>query len=248
LLGPVVFIGAVMIASNRIRLALLAGLCMLWIVGAWYYAATLPLTHKGLIAIGLGMVLGGLALITRMQAQGTDRKAYPLKGDVEQLRLAPALILFGSLATAGLASWTILGNERVLRDGRMVLLRLAPVDPRSLMQGDYMTLAFDLPERRAEPSARQPGGPQPVAIGTVGADQVLQVTEIALKRRALAPDQIAIALGVKGGTYVVGSDAWFFKEGDAARFTGARYGIFRVTPDGTALLAGLADEKRQPIR
>src|SRR5690606_19512775 len=36
----------------------------------------------------------------------------------------------------------VLGFERTLRDGQLVLLELAPVDPRSLMQGDYMALRF----------------------------------------------------------------------------------------------------------
>jgi uncharacterized membrane-anchored protein len=161
---------------------------------------------------------------------------------------ATGLIALGGVAIAGLAGWSILDKERILRDGRMVMLRIVPVDPRSLVQGDYMTLAFELPERRASVSARQPGGPQPVAVGTVGPDQVVKVTEIVLKRPALAQDQIAIALSVKNGAYVVGSDAWFFKEGEAKRFEGARYGIFRVTSDGTALLAGLANEQKQPIR
>ena len=35
------------------------------------------------------------------------------------------------------------------------------------------------------------------------------------------------------------SDAWFFKEGEAARWEKARYGEFRVLPDGRALLVGM---------
>jgi uncharacterized membrane-anchored protein len=249
LFGPVVFIAAVMLATDRRRLALLAGLVALWILGAWYYAVTLPLTHKGLILIGLGAALGGLALLTRGSASRAGSVGLPEAGTPAlSAAFAPALIALGGLAIAGLAGWSIWDKERILRDGRMVMLRIVPVDPRSLLQGDYMTLAFELPERRASPSARQPGGPQPVAVGTVGPDQVVRMTEIVTKRPALAPDQIAIALSIKNGAYVVGSDAWFFKEGEAKRFSGARYGIFRVTPDGTALLAGLADEQRQPIR
>jgi uncharacterized membrane-anchored protein/uncharacterized membrane protein len=246
LFGPVVFIGAVMLAADRRRLALLAGLTALWIIGAWYYAVTLPLTQKGLILMVLGAILGGLALVARRRvAEPTVASASISSGHPA---LGAALIAIGGLAIAGLAGWSIWDKERVLRDGRMVMLRIVPVDPRSLMQGDYMTLAFELPERRASATSRQPGGPQPVAVGTIGPDNVVKMTEIVLKRPALANDQIAIALSVKNGAYVVGSDAWFFREGEARRFAGARYGIFRVTLDGTALLAGLADEQRQPIR
>lgn len=34
----------------------------------------------------------------------------------------------------------IAGNEGVVREGATILLHLVPVDPRSLMQGDYMAL------------------------------------------------------------------------------------------------------------
>ncbi|MBO4530385.1 MAG: GDYXXLXY domain-containing protein [Paludibacteraceae bacterium] len=38
----------------------------------------------------------------------------------------------------------IVQNEKVLSKGEIVLLELRPVDPRSLMQGDYMSLQFRL--------------------------------------------------------------------------------------------------------
>ncbi|MFX7329222.1 GDYXXLXY domain-containing protein, partial [Acinetobacter baumannii] len=33
-------------------------------------------------------------------------------------------------------------KEMLLKEGQLVLLPLAPVDPRSLMQGDYMALRY----------------------------------------------------------------------------------------------------------
>ena len=41
-----------------------------------------------------------------------------------------------------LVNRAIWDKEQQLRDGRVVLLALAPVDPRSLMQGDYMRLRY----------------------------------------------------------------------------------------------------------
>ena len=43
------------------------------------------------------------------------------------------------LAVVNLAIWQ---NERLIKQGETLLLELAPVDPRSLMQGDYMALRF----------------------------------------------------------------------------------------------------------
>jgi uncharacterized membrane-anchored protein len=46
---------------------------------------------------------------------------------------------------------------------------------------------------------------------------------------------------------VLVSDAWFFQEGDGERWEAARYGEFRVMPDGRALLVGLADVQLKAI-
>ena len=43
------------------------------------------------------------------------------------------------------------------------------------------------------------------------------------------------------------TDAWYFREGDGQRWEQARYGEFRVEPDGRALLVGMADAQLRPI-
>src|SRR2546425_2216521 len=43
-----------------------------------------------------------------------------------------------------LLNFSIVGKERQLESGKVVFLELAPVDPRSLMQGDYMALRFKI--------------------------------------------------------------------------------------------------------
>ena len=54
-----------------------------------------------------------------------------------------SILLWGGLLLAlAVANHGIFQRERILADGRVLLLELAPVDPRSLMQGDYMALEF----------------------------------------------------------------------------------------------------------
>lgn len=65
-------------------------------------------------------------------------------------RLTRVLTLVGALLVLGGVDYSIYGKERVIRDGETVYLELAPVDPRSLMQGDYMALRFRLAGRIAE--------------------------------------------------------------------------------------------------
>ena len=54
--------------------------------------------------------------------------------------------LLSGLAMLAAANYAIYGKERLVTEGRVVLLELAPVDPRSLMQGDYMALRFKVTE------------------------------------------------------------------------------------------------------
>lgn len=43
-------------------------------------------------------------------------------------------------------NFSVVKKENLLKDGKLILLSLAPVDPRSLMQGDYMTLRYSISE------------------------------------------------------------------------------------------------------
>jgi uncharacterized membrane-anchored protein len=63
----------------------------------------------------------------------------------------------------------------------------------------------------------------------------------------LAADELRITLTPKNGQWILVSDAWYFREGDAPLWEKARYGEFRVLPDGTALLVGMADADLKPI-
>jgi uncharacterized membrane-anchored protein len=57
--------------------------------------------------------------------------------------------------------------------------------------------------------------------------------------RSLAPDEFRIQLVTKHRGWTIATDAWYFKEGESARWAGAKYGEFRIDGNGTALLVGL---------
>ena len=71
------------------------------------------------------------------------------------------IVLAALLLVLGGVNYAVWQRERLLAEGQVVLLELAPVDPRSLMQGDFMRLNFRLPAeatREFEPlrGARRP--------------------------------------------------------------------------------------------
>ena len=54
------------------------------------------------------------------------------------------LIIVNLILLLGYFNWSVFQKEQTLKDGQLVLLPLAPVDPRSLMQGDYMSLNYEV--------------------------------------------------------------------------------------------------------
>jgi uncharacterized membrane-anchored protein len=53
-----------------------------------------------------------------------------------------ALVL--ALVQIGFLSWIIAGRAAILRNGKEVLLKIEPVDPRDLLRGDYIILGYGI--------------------------------------------------------------------------------------------------------
>ncbi|MCK6423336.1 MAG: GDYXXLXY domain-containing protein, partial [Aquabacterium sp.] len=120
--------------------------------------------------------------------------------------------------------------------------------PRSLMQGDYMRLAFKLPAQARSASREAPGVPRLQVAGPVDDRGVARLERLVQPGQALAPGELRVELTPRAGRWTVATDAWFFSEGEGQRWSRARYGEFRVDADGRALLVGLADADLRLIR
>ena len=144
-------------------------------------------------------------------------------------------------ALAGRAVWQF---ERTLREGDVVLLQLAPVDPRSLMQGDYMALRFALDGDIAAPGEWR-DIPRYVYVNR---DQEQRGSFVGTGDSATPPPE-ALVLRVRrhNGRASIGPNAFFFQEGTAVAHEAARWGEFRVMRDGTSLLTHLRDANLERI-
>src|SRR6187401_366129 len=56
------------------------------------------------------------------------------------------LIILNLVLLLAYFNYSAATKEEILNEGQLVLLELAPVDPRSLMQGDYMDLRYNITE------------------------------------------------------------------------------------------------------
>jgi uncharacterized membrane-anchored protein len=145
-----------------------------------------------------------------------------------------------------LANVGIWQKERLIAQGQPLFVELAPVDPRSLMQGDYMRLRFALPADVRDPAPGLLAPTRPLVLARRDARGVATL-RLATPEAPPQADELAIELTPKGGDWVLVTDAWFFAEGEAERWQAARYGEFRVDDSGRALLVGLRGAALQPL-
>ena len=126
-----------------------------------------------------------------------------------------AIALLAGLAVLAFVNFGIYQRERLLTDGQIVLLELAPVDPRSLMQGDYMRLDFEL-ARQAFPFRTRPANDRRPYRRRPRPRHVASFRRLA-DGRPLARGEIALRYRVRGGRPHFATNAFFFEEGQARR-------------------------------
>jgi len=154
-----------------------------------------------------------------------------------------------TLAAAGIA-----GKERLLARGDTIYLKLAPVDPRSLMQGDYMALNFAVGVQIRNAQEHQPRPARREGVAVVRVDPRGEASFVRLHGgEPLAPGEHLLRFQAVparwGGVQVqVSTDAYFFQEGQGARFEKAQYGEFRVDGSGQALLVGMRGKDLEPLQ
>lgn len=149
-------------------------------------------------------------------------------------------VLVGGIILAGV-NYTIYAREQLLRHGQVVLLELAPVDPRSLMQGDYMALDFAI-NRTAFVGQAFETLRDGTMVVTLDSNHIAQFKRLA-DNAPLQPDERVLRYRVRNGQPKFATNAYFFQEGTAARYETARYGEFRVSDSGDMILTQLRDAK-----
>jgi len=244
-LGAVLLALAFCATTARWRLAATAALAAAWIVGSFYYQLAWPLAIKAVVLIGAGALLGGLAwLASRTSGTGglLARAASPTRTSLGT-RAGIAISALAVLAVANIGIWQ---KEQLIAHGQPVFVELAPVDPRSLMQGDFMALNFRVPGEVLAKADALLSGERPRVVARRDSRGVVSLLRLD-EGLPLGADELRFELTPKDGRWILVSDAWFFKEGEAERWARAKYGEFRVDASGRALLVGLRGAKLESL-
>lgn len=249
-LGAVLLVLAITGTTRRWRLASVAGVSVAWIIGSYYYQLQWPLAWKAVVLVAAGTALGGLAwLAHHRRPTAADARGNAVASPTSAAhRGAPAWIALATIATLAACNFAIWQKENIIANGQPVFVELAPVDPRSLMQGDFMRLSFSLPAALEQDLDKLVTRKRPHVVAKRDARGVATLLHLArTDNTPLAHGEFKIELTPKDGGWMLVSDAWFFREGDAVQWEKAKYGEFRILPGGAALLVGMADADLKAI-
>lgn len=136
----------------------------------------------------------------------------------------------------------IIQKETTLADGRTMLLHLAPRDPRSLMQGDYMVLRYRMAREVPNDQLQSKG----TLVVKLDANNVASFVRVH-KDEPLAEGEYLLAYR-KRGELRLGAESFMFQEGHAKLYDRARFGELKVDKKGSSVLAGLCDSEFKSIK
>ena len=139
---------------------------------------------------------------------------------------------------------SIIQEEELLANGKLILLELSPVDPRSLLQGDYMLLRYKV-TRGINGDSISKRGFFVVKPDSVGVSQRVRI------QNGLVPlnkGETLVEYTVANWRFVnIGAESYFFEEGQSEKYSKAKYGALKVDGNGNTLLIGLYNDKREKI-
>ena len=167
--------------------------------------------------------------------------------------LAVLVLFFGGYALAAQRM------EAVRAEGKTILLALAPVDPRAPLMGDYMALRYVVNNDIRKALNAQRNTQKTAGNGKVDASReqknnaegfaVLRITNDPVPQAAtfvrlhdgspLQADEFLLAYRLRGYEVTSAAPAFYFQEGTAQQYVGAKFGVFKLAADGKTLLVGL---------
>ena len=135
-------------------------------------------------------------------------------------------------------------KEQLKANGKTLLLELAPVDPRSLIQGDYMRLRFKLSNAlRSKDIDRKTTKFIIVKPNAKNVAQFVRVDD----GQPIGDGEQRLRVHRKSNRLEIVPNSFLFQEGHAKHYDDAKYGVFKVDTSGKNLLVDLADKDQKVI-
>lgn len=215
----------------------------------YYYWLDLSLLYKGVLLILSGLAFGVVAYLSYISIKPTvSASNVPIMPFTLANKVALAFFLLCNVVVSNALVWQ---NEQILDKGQSFILELVPVDPRSLMQGDYMQLRYqaiyqaEITLEQHNPTDELPH--QAYILLKQDPQGVAQFCRVDIDEPTDFGDcQPNLYFPFKPESNRYAGKQFFFDEQQAEHYQQAKYGEFRFK-DGKVLLWRLLDQNRQPL-
>lgn len=155
------------------------------------------------------------------------------------MKLQPVIIAILTVAVGGVL---IYQYEQRLSQGQTMYAKLAPVDPRSLVQGDYMQLGYELSGVDADKIATENDRWRQAWVQIDGDRRI-----VSADWQASTVHRTPLKLKYNGWQWHPAADSFLFAEGLGDCYAGAVFAKLSVAQDGQAMLVDVVDENLQEL-
>lgn len=233
-------------SRQRIVLIVFGWLSVVSFFSWYYYNLAHTLMFKSVVLMILGVVMLASAVFLSKVYQQTNTEKQSKKLAVHKPGASHIVAAITALAVLVSINLNISKKQDLIENGDVLLFKLAPVDPRSLMQGDYMRLRFALSnDIRDRISLLNPNKPVQVQNGfaVVEKDSNNVVSFVGLyNNQELTVNQYIIPYKYRNYQVYFTTDAFYFQEGKAEQYQQSEYGLFRANKSGEMILMNMVDK------
>ena len=226
-------------------------------LGGFYYQLSIPLLYKGVLLVSFAVIFAIVTLFLHARYKAPSQSAV----ENHSVFKAPiGLVGVFLIVLLGAVNYKVQQFEDVLATGKPVVLKIAPADPRSLMQGDYMVLNYailsELQQSQFSSESNEsnettgidelsPSGKKAYILVHLDKNHVATFceaqSEIPTDFKHCTPN-VYLPIRYNGSWHPkLPSQDYFFAEGKGEHYAQAEYAEYRFK-DGILLLARLLDK------
>ncbi len=233
------------------KVLLVLGLvCIISFFSWYYYNLNYTLLYKSILLMAAGgAMIFGYWFLQRLYSKRSKAVAYHFK--LTKPSTAAAVVFATVFALIVAVNINISKKESLIATGDSLLFRLAPVDPRSLMQGDYMRINFAIAGKISSALQAQDKDDyiklrnlEGSAIVEKDKNNVVKFVKLAdnqATKATINANHYKIFFKFRNYRFQLTTDAFYFQEGKAKHYNKAVYGEYRYH-DGEMLLVNLIDK------
>lgn len=204
-----------------------------------YYEYAWLLLHKSLTFFLISLLFFSIWYVWgRKQTVPVNVKKWSISAFAMVIAIQSGFLLF-----------TVWQKEQLLQNGEIVALELAPIDPRSMLQSDYVQLNYEI-----QANYREDYYKETASLPTGNVDVLLEKsTETVEYKGKTIPvytassftptgteeDTLAIKGKARAGTLTLGIEHFFIPENSGAKWEEKTHAIIRVAENGDAILETL---------